>query len=192
LVAEVCQTEYNYGEKEIRNGLSERVAEMITCGNKPPPETNATTPHFPFEGCQVLDVGKLPSQHSSDDSYYVLVDLTLREGKRHAVRRIIKNAGGGLRVCYLSRISVEGLDAYDVVKPKSIIQAEEEGCLTVGRHTSVVPVCKLMPPSGFNDHAEPTLLQPASALTFYRRQCNIGIKVGSLLFPNDSSLQLIN
>ena len=168
LVAEVCQTEYNYGEKEIRNGMSERVAEMITCGNKPPPETNATTPHFPFESCQVLDVGKLPSQHSSDDSYYVLVDLTLREGKTHAVRRIIKNAGGGLRVCYLSRISVEGLDTYDVVKPKSINDAQEEGCLTVGRHASVVPACKLVLRSGFNTHDSiddgSALLQPGHVM----------------------------
>mmetsp|Transcript_20583 Transcript_20583/g.43226 ORF Transcript_20583/g.43226 Transcript_20583/m.43226 type:complete len:470 (+) Transcript_20583:234-1643(+) len=113
-------------------------------GNKSDTTTSSTSTskspqHFPFERCHVLDAGKLPSQHPSDDSYHALVDLVLREGKRHAVRRIVKNAG--LRVGYLSRVAVEGLEdaRYNVIKPNSLVEAEEGGFLPGGRHRAVVP-----------------------------------------------------
>lgn len=136
-----------YANEETSEQIKGRILEMIERGNPVPTATNKNRaqPHFPFESCIVHDVGKLPTQHSSDDSYYALVDIVLREGKRHAVRRIIKNAG--MRVCYLSRISVEGLDSqsyYDVVKPDSIAEAEERGFLPGGRHRTVVQEGKLM------------------------------------------------
>ncbi|KAL3809558.1 hypothetical protein ACHAXA_001832 [Cyclostephanos tholiformis] len=136
-----------------RRHLAEMVSDMIHRGQ-------STGPHFMYESCRVLDVGRLTTQHPSDDSYYALVDLALREGKRHEVRRIIKNAtapvgggggGGGrtMRVCYLSRIAVEGL-AFSVVKPESLIEAQEMGFLPADggdgeRHRRGVPTGKLVP-----------------------------------------------
>ncbi|KAL3787086.1 hypothetical protein HJC23_011770 [Cyclotella cryptica] len=112
--------------------LARRITEMIDCGNTANFQSSSKshgTPsklHFPYENCTVFDVGKLPSQHSSDDSYYALLDLTLREGKTHAVRRIIKNSG--LRVFYLSRIQVEGLcDSFAVVKPRNLVEVVAGG-----------------------------------------------------------------
>mmetsp|Transcript_25964 Transcript_25964/g.40894 ORF Transcript_25964/g.40894 Transcript_25964/m.40894 type:complete len:220 (-) Transcript_25964:724-1383(-) len=142
------------------NPLAQRIAEMIEHGNQGANTTasnnddklknNDTTttppppPQFPYESCRVLDVGKLPSQHPSDDSYHALIDLVLREGKRHAVRRIIKNSGS-LRVRYLSRVAVEGLEgAYNAVKPVSIAEAWERGFLPGGRHRTMVPAGKLV------------------------------------------------
>ncbi len=128
--------------------MKKSVSEQIERANDTPTITTdihgkQTIHHFPFEQCNVLDVGKLPSQHSSDGSYYALIDLVLREGKRHAVRRICKNAQ--LRVCYLSRISVEGLDGrYEVVKPDSIAEAERNGFIPGGRHRDVVLNGKLI------------------------------------------------
>ncbi|KAL7540612.1 hypothetical protein ACHAXR_010256 [Thalassiosira sp. AJA248-18] len=176
-----CQEEKHSTTTKL---VKKRVAEMIERGNQAP-TTGTTTPiicnnvhrqptrqksdstksstHFPFESCHVLDVGKLPTQHSSDDSYYALVDLVLREGKRHAVRRIIKNAG--LRVCFLSRISVEGLDSvyYNVVKPKSIVEAEEWGFLPGGRHRMVVPEGKLVLRSASHDDCAAAAAAAAAA-----------------------------
>jgi pseudouridine synthase len=118
-------------EDDNRRRIAEAVSDMIHRGQ-------STVPHFTYESCRVLDVGRLPTQHPSDDSYYTLVDLTLREGKRHAVRRIVKNAtanidgggggGGTMRVCYLSRVAVEGL-AYSVIRPESLVEAQEMGFL---------------------------------------------------------------
>jgi len=140
------------------NPLAQRIAEMIERGNRGSNTTtsnddgklknNDTTttppPQFPYESCRVLDVGKLPSQHPSDDSYHALIDLVLREGKRHAVRRIIKNSGS-LRVRYLSRVEVEGLEgAYNAVKPETIAEAWERGLLPGGRHRTMVPAGKLV------------------------------------------------
>ncbi|KAL3784547.1 hypothetical protein ACHAW5_003764 [Stephanodiscus triporus] len=124
--------------------LAEMVADMIHRGQ-------STRPHFTYESCRVLDAGRLPTQHPSDESFYALADLVLREGKRHAVRRIIKNASvggsgsGTLRVCYLSRIAVEGL-ACGVVKPESLIEAQAMGFLPVDgeRHRKEVPAGKLV------------------------------------------------
>ena len=99
------------------------IGEMIERGNI------SVTGEILYENATVLDIDKLPSQHPSDDSYYVLVDLTLREGKTHAVRRIIKN--GGLRVFYLSRIEVEGLDMFSVVRPSTLVEAETGGFLPI-------------------------------------------------------------
>jgi len=136
----VVNNEQEFIHELIKNIISEKIESandepIVTTDN-----TNGkqTLHHFPFESCNVLDVGKLPSQHSSDDSYYALIDLELREGKRHAVRRICKNAQ--LRVCYLSRISVEGLDdgQYDVVKPESMEEAHNNGFVPGGRHRDTV------------------------------------------------------
>ena len=67
----------------------------------------------------------------------------LREGKRHAVRRIIKNSGS-LQVRYLSRVAREGLEGtYNAVKPVSITKACERGFLPGGRHQTMVPAGKL-------------------------------------------------
>jgi len=151
------------------NRLATKVAEMIKCGNQAPSridddrprkQKKATTkPHFPYQSCRVIDAGKLPNQHASDDSYYAIVDLVLREGKRHMVRRIIKNAGADglrLRVCYLSRIAIEGLEAmlYDVVKPDSIVEAMEGGFLPVDgeRHCKMIPPSKLVFRPQRDDH----------------------------------------
>ena len=149
------------------SNLAERVSQMIERGNQTPgndkdeqnstqcssnskrrkKSSDITKPHFPFERCHVLDAGKLPTQHSSDISVYALVDLVLREGKRHAVRRIIKN--GGLRVCYLSRIAVEGLEI-GADKPDSLVEAEERGFLPGGRHQMVIPLGELVLRSDHN------------------------------------------
>jgi pseudouridine synthase len=127
------------------NELAKRmVAEMIIHSNDAPTVTTdikngkQTIHHFPFESCNVLDVGQLQSQHSLDASYYALIDLVLCEGKRHAVRRICKNAK--LRVCFLSRISVEGVDEeyYRVNKPNSILEAHMNGFIPGGRHRDIV------------------------------------------------------
>ncbi|KAL9182309.1 hypothetical protein ACHAXT_012961 [Thalassiosira profunda] len=67
-------------------------------------------------GKAIETVGRL------DEDFHALVDLVLREGKRHAVRRIIANAG--MRVCYLSRISVEGLE--DVFDAKNSSRSKSE------------------------------------------------------------------
>jgi pseudouridine synthase len=137
---EVVNTEQEVIHNEL---IKKRVSEKIKSANDTP-SVKQTIHHFPFESCTVLDVGKLPSQHSSDDSYYALIDLVLCEGKRHAVRRICKNAQ--LRVCYLSRISVEGLDdgQFDVVKPDSIAEAHSNGFIPGGRHRDVVLNGKLI------------------------------------------------
>ena len=137
-------------EQQSNNAISSnelakrKVAEMIIHSNNVPTVTTdikngtPTIHHFPFESCNVLDVGQLQSQHSLDDSYYALIDLVLCEGKRHAVRRICKNAK--LRVCFLSRISVEGLDEeyYRVNKPNSILEAHMNGFIPGGRHRDIV------------------------------------------------------
>lgn len=110
--------------------FAKRITERIKRGNTPSglfSGVDGCKPQLPYERCTVLDVGKLPSQHPADDSFYALVDLTLREGKTHAVRRIIKNSG--LRVCYLSRIQVEGLDCFAAVKPCTLEEAETCGFL---------------------------------------------------------------
>ena len=147
--------------------LKERVIEMIHRGNLGPGSAHNTTgktiggrsdqrennvvaaPHFPFESCCVLDAGRLPMQHPADDSYYALADLALCEGKRHAVRRLIRNAG--LRVLYLSRVAVEGLEgAYKIVRPRSLAEAVERGFLVLGRRQqgTRVPEGKLVSPPG--------------------------------------------
>ena len=102
--------------------------------------------HFPYESIKVLDTGKIPTQHTSDDSYYAVIDITLREGKRHAVRRIINNATGSIRVCYLSRIAVEGLEGmYVVIKPNSIAEACEGFLPADGaRHCMDVPQGRML------------------------------------------------
>ncbi len=137
-------------EQQSNNAISSnelakrKIAEMITHSNDAPTVTTdikngkQTIHHFPFESCNVLDVGQLQSQHSLDDSYYALIDLVLCEGKRHAVRRICKNAK--LRVCFLSRISVEGLDEeyYRVNKPNSILEVHMNGFIPGGRHRDIV------------------------------------------------------
>ena len=99
------------------------IRKMIERGN------SSLTGGTSCENITVLDIGKLPSQHPSDDSYYVLVDLTLREGKTHAVRRIIKNSG--LRVFFLSRIKVEGLDRFSIERPSTLVEAEIRGFLPI-------------------------------------------------------------
>jgi len=142
--------------------FADLIGEMIERGNRVPTTTSTTSQkaYFPFESCTVLDAGRLPSQHSSDDSYFALIDLVLREGKRHAVRRIIKNAN--LRVCFLSRIAVEGLlmgIEYDVVKPQSLNEAQSMGFLVPidgrgggdqreGYRRRKVPVMKILSRSG--------------------------------------------
>ena len=179
-----------------RNILAEKVAEMIKSGNQPPStecgikinndfkfrgEQKNKKPHFPYDSCTVLDAGRLPSQNSSDDSYYALVDIVLREGKRHAVRRIISNAGR-IRVCYLSRIAVEGLEGiYDVTKPNSIEEANDMGFLPIDgqRHCKAVHTGKLLfhsPQDRIGNEVNdimnntscreyyPLLLQPGSAI----------------------------
>jgi pseudouridine synthase len=115
-----------------RLATAESVSDMIRNGQ-------STAPHFTYESCRVLDVGRISTQHESDGSYYALFDLTLREGKRHAVRRIVRNAtsategggggsGGTMRVCYLSRMAVEGL-ACGAIGPESLIEAQGMGYL---------------------------------------------------------------
>ena len=160
-------SEEGYGKQQssqhchTRNILAEKVAEMIKSGNQPPStecgikinndfkfrgEQKNKKPNFPYDSCTVLDAGRLPSQNSSDDSYYALVDIVLHEGKRHAVRRIISNAGR-IRVCYLSRIAVEGLEGiYDVTKPNSIEEANDMGFLPIDgqRHCKAVHTGKLL------------------------------------------------
>ncbi len=121
-----------WNETVYHRSFADLIVEMIECGNRVPTATSVTSQkaYFPFENCTVLDAGRLPTQHSSDDSYFALIDIVLREGKRHAVRRIIKNAN--LRVCFLSRIAVEGLlmdIAYNVVKPQSLNEAQAMGFL---------------------------------------------------------------
>jgi pseudouridine synthase len=137
-------------EEQSNNAISSnelakrKVVEMIIHSNDLPTVTTdikngkQTIHHFPFESCEVLDVGQLQSQHSLDDSYYALIDLVLCEGKRHAVRRICKNAK--MRVCFLSRISVEGVDEeyYRVNKPNSILEAHMNAFIPGGRHRDIV------------------------------------------------------
>lgn len=144
LVNALCQKEgtFPYCEEFKR-----RITAMIELGNTTSKISSSETDEkpsklqFPYESCTVFDVGKLPSQHPFDDSYYALLDLTLREGKTHAVRRIIKNSG--LRVCFLSRIKVEGLcDSFAVVKPSSLIEAEVDGFL--GQRNSIMKVGTLL------------------------------------------------
>ena len=108
---QVCGDGYEVDEG-VKERLKRHVVAMVHSGNNA-----AGKPAFRYESIAVLDMGKLPSQHTSDDSYYVLADLVLREGKRHAVRRIIKNSQ--LRVCYLSRIKVEGVP-HSVPKPETL------------------------------------------------------------------------
>jgi len=133
--------------------LADKIAQMIHLGNQPPPprptakDTKQQQQHFPYESIKVLDAGKIPTQHSSDDSYYAVIDIILREGKRHAVRRIINNATGSIRVRYLSRIAVEGLEGiYDVIRPNSIIDAYELGFLPVdgARHCMDLPQGRML------------------------------------------------
>ena len=91
------------------------------------------------------------------------------------MRRIISNAGR-IRVCYLSRIAVEGLEGiYDVTKPNSIEEANDMGFLPIDgqRHCKAVHTGKLL----FHSHQEhknvgnevdgmkyPILLQPGSVI----------------------------
>jgi pseudouridine synthase len=135
-----------------KDALSKQVSEMIQRGT-------LTPPFFTYKSCHVHDVGQLDTQHSSDDSYYALIDLVLQEGKRHAVRRIIKNAsttsttagdcGGGaaLRVCYLSRIALERLAGVGVIMPKTLLDAQTMGFMPgvdCTRHRRMVPAGKLV------------------------------------------------
>ena len=153
--------------------MKKKVSERIESANNSPTVTTdingkQTIHHFPFESYTVLDVGKLSSQHASDDSYYALIDLVLCEGKRHAVRRICKNSQ--LRVCYLSRISVEGLDShYDVVKPESVEEAHSNGFLPGGRHRDVVLNGELIPRPDHNDRI--TLLHSGHVVEL--RDCDV-------------------
>ena len=147
------------------NLLSERLAEMIKLGNQH--DETSIEPHFPYESCTIIDAGKLPTQHTSDDRYYALVDLVLAEGKRHAVRRIIKNAGSMMRVVYLSRIAVEGLEGiYDVVKPTTISEAQEMGFLPVDgkKHRMEVPTGKLLLHSDYKQSNSSILLNPGDMI----------------------------
>lgn len=124
---------------------------MIQCGT-------LTPPYFTYQSCRVHDVGRLDTQHSSDDSYYALVDLVLQEGKRHAVRRIIKNAStstttagrcgsGALRVCYLSRIAIEKLAGVGVIMPNTLLDAQAMGIIPgidCTKQRRMVPAGKLV------------------------------------------------
>eukprot|EP00984_Skeletonema_dohrnii_P000581 scaffold189_cov124-Skeletonema_dohrnii-CCMP3373.AAC.2 len=165
--------DYAANEKGVADELMKKsVSERIESANDTPTVTTdingkQTIHHFPFETCNVLDVGKLPSQHLSDDSYYALIDLVLCEGKRHAVRRICKNAQ--LRVCYLSRISVEGLDGqYDVIKTESIAEAHSNGFIPGGRHRDFVLNGKLITRS---DHKDTSLLHSGHVVEL--RDCDV-------------------
>jgi len=156
--------------------FADKIAEMIHLGNQPPSPHNTKQQqqqqHFPYESIKVLDAGKLPTQHTSDDSYYAVIDIILREGKRHAVRRIINNATGSIRVCYLSRIGIEGLeDIYDVIKPYSINDAYELECLPVdgARHCMDVPQGKMLDHPSTNDRGQdrkiyPIILHPGNVI----------------------------
>ena len=108
---------------------AKRITEMIQNANPSESSESMSKSQIFYESCNILDVGKLPSQHSSDDSYYVLLDITLREGKTHAVRKIIKNSG--MCVYYLSRIAVEGLDKFGVMKPSTLVGADENKFIPV-------------------------------------------------------------
>ena len=177
-----CYSKIMLNAPTTNNGneyLADKIADMIHLGNQPPsPATTKDTKkqqqqQFPYESIKVLNAGKIPTQHSSDDSYYAVIDIILREGKRHAVRRIINNATGSIRVCYLSRIAVEGLEGiYDVIKPKSIIDAYELGFLPVdgARHCMDVPQGRMLdhPSDCENDDAGqreyPIILHPGNVI----------------------------
>ena len=150
-------------EQFDKNLLLERLAEMIKLGNQH--DETSIEPRFPYESCTIIDAGKLPTQHISDDRYYALVDLVLAEGKRHAVRRIIKNAGSMMRVVYLSRIAVEGC-IYDVVKPTTISEAQEMGFLPVdGKKLRMeVPTGKLLLHSDYKQSNSSVLLNPGDMI----------------------------
>jgi len=135
-----------------KDALSKQVSAMIQRGT-------LTPPYFTYKSCRVHEVGRLDTQHSSDDSYYALVDLVLQEGKRHAVRRIIKNAststttagrcgGGALRVCYLSRIAIEKLaGVICVIMPNTLLDAQTMGFLPridCTKQRRMVPAGKLV------------------------------------------------
>jgi hypothetical protein len=148
------------------------VSDMIHRGAA---STTGTEPRFALESCRVVDAGRLPSQHPSDGSYYALADLVLREGRRHAVRRIVRNAtageggggvvgGGTLRVCYLSRIAVEGLVSWGAIRPGSLVEAQAMGFLPTidgggSKRRGEVPTAKLVPGGGDGDD-RPMLLHP--------------------------------
>jgi pseudouridine synthase len=139
-----------------KDALSKQVSDMVQRGTLRPP-------YFTYKSCLVHDVGRLDNQHSSDDSYYALVDLVLQEGKRHAVRRIIKNAsttsttaggcGGGaaLRVCYLSRIALERLAGVGVIMPKTLLDAQTMGFMPGVDCARMVPAGKLVCRTSSND-----------------------------------------
>ena len=149
--------------------LAGAVSDMIHRGAS----SNGTEPRFALESCRVLDAGRLPAQHPSDGSYYALADLILREGRRHAVRRIVRNAtaageggggGGTLRVCYLSRIAVEGLASCGAVRPTSLVEAQSMGFLPTidgggTKRRGEVPTAKLVP-GGDDGDDRPMLLHP--------------------------------
>jgi 23S rRNA pseudouridine2605 synthase len=122
--------------------LVRQIKDMVENGNPLDADGKQSKSHICFESCQVLDVGRLASQHTSDDSYYTLLDLTLREGKTHAVRRIMRNSG--LRVFYLSRIEIEGLDEFSIAKPSNLQEAEACGfipnvkCKTIAKDGNVM------------------------------------------------------
>jgi 16S rRNA U516 pseudouridylate synthase RsuA-like enzyme len=155
-----------------RRRLAGVVSDMIHRGAA---STTGTEPRFALESCRVVDAGRLPSQHPSDGSYYALADLVLREGRRHAVRRIVRNAtaageegggvgGGTLRVCYLSRIAVEGLASWGAVRPGSLVEAQAMGFLPTidgggTKRRGEVPTAKLVPGGGDGDD-RPMLLHP--------------------------------
>ena len=67
---------------------------------------------------------KSATSHESDASVSVLLDIVLRQGKKHEVRRIVKEALG-LRVGYLSRVRVEGLEGQSVEALQSVGGLEE-------------------------------------------------------------------
>ena len=106
----------------VNNTPAGKINEIVRSANPPEIIESLSKSQIFYESCNILDVGKLPSQHASDDSYYALLDITLREGKTHAVRKIIKNCG--MCVYYLSRIEVEGIDKFSVAKPKTLLEAD--------------------------------------------------------------------
>ncbi|KAL7526090.1 hypothetical protein ACHAWF_001627 [Thalassiosira exigua] len=143
--------------------LAGRIVDMIQRGN------DESKSCFPYESCKVLDAGKLPSQHTSDDSYYAIVKIILREGKRHAIRRLIKHAGGGLRVCYLSRVAIEGLEGvYTVAKPQSIVEAQAGKVLPDNEDQTVAPAAMMSP---INDGNGPIMLHPGHVIEL--RGCDV-------------------
>ena len=60
--------------------LARVVSNIINCG------VSTGEPRFTLESSHLVDVGRLPTQHLSDGSYYAIVNLVLREERRHPMR----------------------------------------------------------------------------------------------------------